>query len=467
MIEPEPTDHESAAADPLGFEVERLRTLGHSIVDLVADHWAELDTLPAVRTASSDGLSGLGGPVPREPGSVEEAIALLADDALMQMQHAAHPRYFARVPSPASYTGILGDWLGVGFNAIAASWAGGSGPTQLELTVVDWLRELLGFPAGTEGLLVSGGSLGNATALATARAAGFDGAVYISDQTHSSITRDLRALGFGEEQIRLVPATDRFRWNAWELTAAIAADRAQGAIVVATAGTTNTGAVDPLAALADLCAARDLWLHVDGAYGAPAALAPSGHPALVGLERADSLTVDPHKWLFQPYDIGCVLVRRPGALQRCYAVNPEYLHDVRSVNPGEVDLGDYGFELSRRARATKLWLTFRTHGSRRIAGAIERSLVFTERVQRWIEADPYWELVTPAQLAVICFAARELSADEHRRRALRMTHSGFAAVSCTELDGRAVYRLCLINPLTTEDDVRETLRRLRSPHEAE
>ena len=150
VIEPEPMDHESAAADPLGFEVGRLRTLGHRIVDLVADHWAELDTLPVVRTASPDAPSGLGGPVPREPGSAEEAIALLADDALIHMQHAAHPRYFARVPSPTSYTGILGDWLGVGFNAIAASWAGGSGPTQLELTVVDWLRELLGFPAGTD-----------------------------------------------------------------------------------------------------------------------------------------------------------------------------------------------------------------------------------------------------------------------------------------------------------------------------
>lgn len=387
----------------------------------------------------------------------------LADDALENMQHAAHPRFFARVPSPASFAGILGDWMSTGFNTIAASWAGGSGPSALELTVVDWIRELMGFPAGSEGILVSGGSLGNMTALAAARHAGYDAAVYVSDQTHSSIGRALRVLGFAPDQVKVVPATDGFRWSAGAVDEALRPADNGRAIVVGTAGTTNTGAVDPLNQLADLCAEQDLWLHIDGAYGAPAALAPAGRAVLRGMERADSLAVDPHKWLFQPFDVGCVLVRRPGALEACFAMNPEYLRDVQTTASGEADLRNRGLELTRRARAAKLWLTFKAHGAPALAEAIGGCIALAESVQSVLEADPYWEVVTPAQLGVITFTARGLSSAEHVERARLLTASGFAAVSCTELGGRSVYRLCLINPLTTLEDVTETLSRLRSP----
>jgi glutamate/tyrosine decarboxylase-like PLP-dependent enzyme len=448
--------------DVLGLDVERFRELGHRLVDRVADHWAELDAGPVLREARAAELSSLGGPAPGGPGDVEGLLEQLAGEALGNMQNAAHPRFFARVPSPASFTGILGDWLSTGYNAIAASWSGGSGPSALELTVVDWIRELMGFPVDAEGVLVSGGSLGNMTALAAARHAGWDGGVYISDQTHASVLRGLRALGFAPSQVHVVPAMDRFRWNVDDVSAAVAAgDRGRG-IIVATAGTTNTGAVDPLDALADLCAERDLWLHVDGAYGAPAALTPAGQAALRGMGRADSLAIDPHKWLFQPYDIGCVLVRRPGALEACYTMNPEYLRDVLATAEEEVDLRNRGLELSRRARAVKLWLTFKTHGTRAIADAIGRCIELAERVQSALQDDPYFEVVTPAQLAVVTFAARGLSSAEHIKRALAVTSGGFAAVSCTELDGRSVYRLCLINPRTTLGDVTDTLARLKS-----
>lgn len=449
--------------DPLGLDSEKFRELGHLLVDRVVDHWAALDAAPAVREARAQQLSSLGGSVPAEPSDVEELLERLVNDALENMQHAGHPRFFARVPSPTSFTGILGDWISTGFNAIAASWAGGSGPSALELTVVDWIRELVGFPAGSEGVLVSGGSLGNMTAIAAARHAGYDAAVYISDQTHASIARALRVLGFAPEQVRVVPAANDFRWSASALDAAIRTADSGRATIVATAGTTNTGAVDPLDSLADLCAERDLWLHVDGAYGAPAALTSAGKALLRGIERADSLTVDPHKWLFQPYDIGCVLVRRPGALEACYAMTPEYLRDVQAQGDGEIDLRNRGLELSRRARATKLWLTFKAHGTRALADAIGRSIALTESVQAALEADPYWEVVTPAQLAVITFTARGLSSAEHIERARVLTTGGYAAVSCTELDGRSVYRLCLINPRTTLQDVIDTLRRLKAP----
>lgn len=447
------------STDSLGLEVERFRELGHLLVDRVADHWEALGSLPAVREADPEALRTLSRPLPVEGADIEELLAILADHALSNMQQAAHPRYFARVPSPASFAGILGDWLSVGYNAIAASWAGGSGPTQVELVVLDWLRELMGFPPGTEGILVSGGALGNLTALATARAAGYDGAVFISDQTHDSIKRTLALLGVPAAQIRVVPTGPQLRWEASAVEAAIDEADSGRAILVATAGTTNTGAVDPLPQLADLCATHDLWLHVDGCYGAPAAVTDSGRALLRGIERADSLTLDPHKWLFQPYDIGCVLVRRSGALEVCYASNPEYMRDAQATG-AQVDFRSRGPEYTRRARAVKLWLTLSAYGTAAIVEAISGCMRLAEAAQSLLEDDPRWTVVTPAQLGVITFADRGCSPAEHVARARRLTEDGFAAVSCTELRGQTVYRLCLINPLTTLADVRETLARL-------
>ena len=331
---------------------------------------------------------------------------------------------------------MLGEWLGTGFQAIAASWGGGAGPTAVELIVLDWLRTLLRLP---DGLMAARHEVG-------------DGVVYLSDQTHSSIGRGLAATGFAE--VRLLPTDDRLRLGVDAVLRAVADDRAAGhrpAIVVATAGTTNTGAVDPLPELADLCAAEGLWLHVDGAYGAPAALAPSGRSVLAGLERADSVVLDPHKWLFQPYDIGVLLVRRPGALERAFTMNPEYLADI-VADTDEVDLRSRSLELSRRARALKLWLTFRTYGSERIGQAIERGIASAEFVAS--------VLATPAQLGIITFARVGASDEQHVRAAADLTEDGFAAVSTTTLRGRAVLRLCTINPRTTEADLDETLTRL-------
>ena len=448
------------SVDPLGLSTERFRELAHQLVDRVADHWAEMDRAPAVRDADRDSLAALAGPVPEEPGEIEELIETLVEYALANMQNSGHPRFFTRVPSPSSFTGILGEWLGVGYNGVAASWGGGSGTSELELVVIDWLAQLMGFPQGTEGVLVSGGSIGNMTAVAAARAVGYGETVFLSDQTHSSIARALRLLGFAGEQIRVVPARDRHRWAIQDVRAAVSGEDRGRATVIGTAGTTNTGACDPLDALADLCAEHDLWLHVDGAYGAPAALTERGRAVMRGLGRADSLAIDPHKWLFQPFDISCLLVRRPGALEACFTMNPEYLRDVLTDTDGEVDFRNRGPELTRRSRAVKLWLTLKAHGTRAIADAIDRSIVLAEEVEALLRVDARWEIVTPAQLGVITFASVGLDDAGHVERARLLTDSGFAAVSCTELDGRTVYRLVLINPLTTLADVRETLLRL-------
>jgi glutamate/tyrosine decarboxylase-like PLP-dependent enzyme len=378
------------------------------------------------------------------------------------MQHVDHPRYFARVPSASSFAGVLGEWLGVGFNAIAASWAGGSGPATVELVVIDWLRRLLGLPEGTEGVLSSGGSLANLMGVTVARRTIGPGVAYLSDQTHASIYRGLRAVGFPREDIRILPSDERLRLAVDSVAAAVSRDRSVGcrpAFVLATAGTTNTGAVDPLPELAELCAAEDLWLHVDGAYGAPAALCDAGRPLLAGLERADSLVLDPHKWLFQPYDIGCLFVRHAGLLEQTFTMTPEYLADV-SGRPGEVDFRNRSLELTRRARALKVWLTFRTYGVERISGAITRCIELAEYAERILDADDRCQVVTPAQLGIVTFALRDATAGEHAARAEALARDGYAAVTSTDLHGRSVLRLCTINPLTTEPDIASTLERL-------
>ncbi len=443
--------------DPLGLDEAEMRRLAHWVVDRVIDHVVHGDEGPALSVGTPDELhAALGGPVPTGPGDPEAAMQVLVDVALATMQHVDHRRFFTRVPGPSSFPAILGDWLGTGFQSIAASWGGGSGPTAVELVVVEWLRQLLGLPDGTQGVILSGGSMANLTGLLVARHELGEGVVYLSDQSHSSIGRGLGVTGFDE--VRTLPTGSALRLTVDQVADAVAEDRAAGRIptvVVATAGTTNTGAVDPLPELADLCEREGLWLHVDGAYGAPAALSRP----LPGLDRADSLVLDPHKWLFQPYDIGVLLVRRPGALERTFTMNPEYLADI-VAGTGEVDLRNRSLELSRRGRAIKLWLTFRTYGSERLAHAVERGLQNAERAQAILEKDGGWEVVTPAQLGIVTFARRGATDEHHVAAAAEVTDSGYAAVSTTTLNGRAVLRLCTINPRTTDDDLQETIARL-------
>jgi glutamate/tyrosine decarboxylase-like PLP-dependent enzyme len=448
---------------PLDLDPEELRRLGHWVVDRTVEHLTTLRDRPAITAASYDELVGLlGGPLPSSPRPVEEGLALLADVALEHQQHGDHPRYFARVPGPSSPVAILGDWLATGMQAIASSWGGGSGTATLELVALDWLRDGLGLPACAEGVLSSGGSMANTTALAVARAETGRGVVYVSDQTHSSIGRSLRALGWEAAEIRVVPADASYRLTAAGLRAAVAADLAEGlrpAVIVATAGSTNTGAVDELAGLADVAAEHGLWLHVDGAYGGPAALAADRN-GITGLDRVDSFVLDPHKWLFQPYDLGCVWVCRPGALERTFAMHPEYLVDAQAGGHGpdrETDLHNRGFELSRRARGAKLWLTLRTYGLPALVAGVQRGVELAELAERLVASDPRLEVVTPASLGVVTFAAVGLGDAAHRLVAAQVTADGFAALSSTVLSGRTVLRLCTINPATTDDDLRRTV----------
>ena len=452
------------AADTLGMVEAEMRALGHQMVDMVIDHLIGRADEKAIEVTDRASLEALiGGPVPQDPSDAATALATLRAQVIPKQQHGDHPRYFARVPSPAAFTGILGDWLGTGFNTIATSWVGGSGTAVTELIVIDWLRQCLRMPEGTQGIIVSGGSLANFTAFAAAFAAKGRGVVYMNDQTHSSLKRNLTAAGLDPADIRVLPTNSRQEYDLDTLAAAIAADRAAGrkpVMIVANAGTTNTGAVDPLPQIAALARAQDLWLHIDGAYGGPAAMTDQGARDLAGMELADSLVIDPHKWLFQPYDCGVVLVRHPGALERAFTMSPEYLKDVMG-GEDEVDLFNRSLELSRKTRALKLWLTFKTHGATKIAFAIQAGIDIAERAQAMVQSQPQtWELVTAAKLGIVTFARVGAGAKDHARLVAQLTDEGWATLSSTVIAGRSVLRLCTLNPLTSDDDLRGTLDRL-------
>jgi aromatic-L-amino-acid decarboxylase len=436
----------------LSLPPDEMRRLGYRVVDRIVDHFEHVGELPPIRVGDAAELrAALGGPPPEAPGDPDAALDDLFEHALAFVQHGDHPRFFARIGSPSNYVSVLADAATAGFNVFAGSWTGGSGPATVELVVLDWLRELCGLPDGTDGVLVSGGSVGSLVALAaarTARRAPAGAVAYVSSETHASIPRALRILGLGCE---VVPAGPDGRLDPDDVRAALAGEPTPFC-VVATAGTTSTGAVDPLAELADVCAEHDLWLHVDGAYGAPAVLCG----ALTGLEHADSLVLDPHKWLFQPYEVGCVLVREPGALERTFALGGAYLRDTMG---GEVSFRDRSVQLTRTSRALKLWLSLRVFGLGAFREAVARGIALAEHAEATLRARPGWEVVSPAQLAIVCFR-REGDDALQTAIAEAMVRDGFAAPSTTVVAGRVALRMCTINPRTTFEDVERTVERM-------
>jgi glutamate/tyrosine decarboxylase-like PLP-dependent enzyme len=445
-----------------------MRRLGYRVIDRIVEHLERLDELPPVRVGEAAALrEALGGPPPEAPGDPEVALDALFEQVLPFGQLGHHPRFFARIGSPSNYVSVLADAAATGTNVFAGSWVGGSGAAAVELVVLEWLRELCGLPEGTEGVMLSGGSVASLVGLAAARSARLgehtppEAVVYVSDQGHASIPRALRVLGFAGEQVRVVGTDASYRMTADAVRADVEADLAAGRrpfCIVASAGTTSTGAVDPLAELAGLAREHDLWLHVDGAYGAPAVLCPAGRAVVDGLELADSLVLDPHKWLFQPYEIGCLLVREPGLLERTFTLHGVYLRDTMG---GEVNFRDRSVQLTRGSRALKLWLSIRVFGLAAFREAVARGIELAEHAERVLRSRPGWELVTPAQLAIVCFRR---AGDDALQGAISeaMVAEGYAAPSTTELDGRVVLRLCTINPRTTFADIERTIERMEA-----
>ncbi len=459
------------AADALELDPKTMRELGYRVVDLLVERIASLDETRVWRSASRAEMeSRLREPPPAAPTDFEEILRRLEADVLPFTGHHDHPRFFAYVPSSPTWPGILGDLLASGVNIFQGTWLQSAGASTVELVVLDWFRQWIGYPGQASGVLVSGGSLANLTALACARETraggrGENAIVYLTTQGHSSVTRALRVLGFRSEQIRALPVDDRLRLRPDALAAAIEHDVRAGRqpfVAIANAGATSTGAVDPIDEVAAVCAERGVWLHVDAAYGGFAILTERGKGWLAGLDQADSVTLDPHKWLYQPYEVGCLLVRDGPLLSRAFHIMPDYLQDT-AVGGVEVNFADRGIQLTRAARALKLWISLQYFGVDAFRAAIDRSLDLALLAEERIRASAELELLSPATLGVVCFRRRppgvgegtleRLNADLDRR----LAESGVGMVSSTRIDGRFALRLCILNHRSGPADVERVL----------
>ena len=459
----------------IALSPQRMREIGYRAIDMLVDHHVNLADKPVTNQAGRASLDAkLSEAPPRLPSDPGALLEQLESDVFAHMMFSNHPRFFGFIPGPSNYVGVIGDLLASGYGTITSTWMESAGPTALELITVDWLRELLGFPNDAGGLFVSGGSVANLTGLAAARHVALDdrtedAVVYMTSQAHGSLGKALRLLSL-DRHVHQVPVDDGQRMDSHALEAAIAQDRAAGRrpfCVVATAGTTNTGAVDPLPDLLRICRAQELWLHVDGAFGAAAALSVRGNALLPGLGEVDSIAIDPHKWLFQPFEIGCTLVRNARWLPQTFSGDHAYMQDF-DLNPTdpEVNLCDHGIQLTRVCRAIKCWLTFKTFGVDAIAAAIDKAMDLAELAERRFESDSRFAVVTPARLAIVSFRYHRANASDavldqvNAAIVEACVEEGYALVTSTQLDGRTVLRLCTINPRTEESDIDGTIERL-------
>jgi glutamate/tyrosine decarboxylase-like PLP-dependent enzyme len=451
---------------------EEMRAFGYRVIDMLLDYYDHRADKPVAETLDFEALDAmLREPLPRAGMPWQQALDQFERQVVNTSNRVDHPRFFAYIPLANNFVSVMADSLAAGYNIFNAVWLQGPGAAQIERLTVDWLRQIFDLPAEAGGTFVSGGSVANLTALAVAREVQLSGEMrdavaYCSDQIHFAVSRGMRVLGFAPEQLRKLPSDDQFRLPLAPLRESIAADRAAGKrpfCVIASAGTTNTGAVDALPALADVCAAERLWLHVDGAYGAPAILTEDGKAALKGLGRVDSLALDAHKWLFQPIECGIVLLRDRRWLAKTFKETPEYLKDIQSDGE-ERNFMDQGIQLTRQFRALKLWMSLKVFGLDAISEAITAGFRNAELAERLLRDTGCWEIVTPAQMAILTFRYQPSNGDE--AMADRVTHDlvgrllddGAAFASGTQLRGKPVMRMCCNNPRTTPGDIKQTIQ---------
>jgi glutamate/tyrosine decarboxylase-like PLP-dependent enzyme len=445
---------------------------------MVPPHLANHRPAPAIETAPrSDLNAALLSPPPAAPVDFDSIVALLEQHVFPYHAREPHPGFLAYIPSCPTFPALLGDWIATGYNFFAGVWQVASGPNQIEMVVLEWIREWMGLDAAASGILTSGGSAANTTAVVAARHRAVENGadirklvVYTSAQAHSSVLRAARVAGIARHNVHIVEMDDRFRMSPRDLATAIDSDRANGLepfLVAASAGTTNTGSVDPIDAIADVCERDGLWLHVDAAYAGFAALTMEGRKLLGRLDRADSLTLDPHKWLFVPFECGCLMVRDPSRLSDAFRISPEYLRDVEAGEE-EVNFADRGVQLTRYSRALKIWVSVNYFGTEAISAAIQDAMERARLLESLVAASPDFEILSPAQFGILCFRARPSSADDAELDSLneninaRVVEGGRFLISSTRLNGRFSLRMCTLGYRTTRDDIRnlfETIQR--------
>ena len=469
---------------------EEFRAAAHRVVDQMADFLAGIERFPVLPAVEPGSIAGqLPTAPPERPVDLDailgDYVALIEPNAT-QWQH---PGFFAYFASTASGPGILGEMLVAALAQNPMLWRTSPAGTELEQVVVNWLRQALGLPAGFDGLLTDTASTSSLIALAAARqAAGIDAAVsgvagrtdvpalrvYASREAHSSIDKACMTLGLGRASLVRIPTNDRFELLPDALAAAIAADRAAGRLpiaIVATVGTTSSTSVDPVAAVADIAARERLWLHVDAAYAGAVAICPELRAPFAGWDRADSVVVNPHKWLWTPVDASLLLSRRLDVVREAFSLVPEYLRTVDGIGDGsERNYNEYTPQLGRRFRALKLWIIVRWFGLEGLRRRIRAHLELARELTAWVDAAPGWERLAPVRFSTVCFrhVPARLAGDEDRLTAHNaaimeaVNRSGEAFLSHTTLDGRFTIRLAIGNLRTERRHVERAWALLRA-----
>ena len=467
-------------ADPRQ-EIEDFKREGHRLIDWIARYVANPEPFPVLSRARPGELRvALPARAPAAPEPLAQSLADFEKLILPAVTHWNHPGFFAYFANSATPPAILGELLAAALNQNGMLWKTSPASTELELVVLEWLRDAVGLPKGMFGVIHDTASTATLVALAAAREAvpglesrqrGLVGQarlrMYASEHAHSSVEKAGIILGIGQDGLRKIPVDSKLRMDVVALRKAIAEDRAAGFTpfaVTATVGTTSTTSIDPVPAIAEVAGSAGMWLHVDAAYAGCAAIAPELRHVLDGCDRADSLVMNPHKWLFVPVDLSVLYTRRPDVVRAAFSILPDYLRTPEeTVAP---NLMDYGVSLGRRFRALKLWLVMRAYGSDGLAERIREHVRLAQLFRSWVADDEDWEVVAPSPLSVVCFRARlpgsTEDGDRGNKRVMEAVNaSGDAYLSHTRLAGRTVLRLAIGNAGTAERHVARAWELLR------
>lgn len=481
-MDPLQTGPKEESLDPEDWQA--MRALGHRMVDDMMTYLETVRERPVWQPIPARVRAYFQQPAPVKPEGFGHAYEDFIQFVLPHPMGNIHPRFWGWVIGTGTPFGMLADMLAAGMNP---NVGGGDHVANLvELQVLDWCKVILGYPAEASGLLVSGGSMANLVGLTVARnsrgrfyvrrrglhASPKKMTLYGSREMHSSVQKSVELLGLGSDALRQLPVNAAFQIDLQALEAAIANDRAAGFqpfCVIGNAGTVNTGAIDPLTGLADICAREGLWFHVDGAFGALAMLSPVLRALLVGMDRADSLAFDLHKWMYMPYEVGCVLVRREEEHRLAFSLTPDYLaHGERGLAAGAKWFSDYGVQLSRGFRALKVWMSIKEHGLEKYGRLIQQNVDQARYLASLVEATPNLQLIAPVPLNIVCFRyvvdrAADASLNEVNQELLIQLHeSGIAVPSYTLIDGKYALRVAITNHRSRREDfdlfVREVIR---------